>query len=324
MEQTRLDEILESQLNRTLMGTDLPDLGKRYLGKVRDSYVDGGSRAVVVTDRLSAFDVVIGTVPFKGQVRNQIGQYWFEQTAEIAPNHLVSVPDPNVMMVRECRPLPMKLIVRAYLTGSTRTSMWGAYERGEREFCGHTLPDAMRKNDQLPQPLATPATRSPSGARGEALSREQLVSTGAVSAEQYDQAAEMVTALFAFGQERAAGRGLILVDGTYELGISLGGDMVVIGEIHTPDVARYWHAKNYEARHASGEEPLGLDADYVHRWLVEDMGFRGTSEPPDLPDDVRMEAARRYIATYELLTGQAFEPDTDEPQSRIARNLGCI
>lgn len=324
MEQTRLDESIESQLERTLVGTDLPDLGKRYLGKVRDSYVDGGSRALVTTDRLSAFDTVVGTVPFKGQVLNQIAQYWFEMTADIAPNHLVSVPDPNCMIVRECRPLAAEFVMRSYLTGVTSTSIWRAYERGEREFCGHALPDGMRKNQKFEKPLLTPSTKAPSGERDVSLSREQLLEMGAITAEHFDRAAEIVEALFTFGQNRAAERGLILADTKYELGIAMTGEIVVIDEIHTPDSSRYWYADSYEARQASGEEPVSLDKEYVRRWLVEAAGFDGDGEAPDLPDEVRIEAARRYIANFELVTGRDFEPDTDEPLSRIARNLGCI
>lgn len=324
MDKKRLDEILTNQLESALVGTDLPDLGKRSLGRVRDSYVDGGSRALVVTDRLHAFDTVIGTIPFKGQVLNQVAQYWFEETADIAPNHLVSVPDPNCMIVRECRPLAAEFIMRAYLTGITSTSIWGAYERGEREFCGHQLPDGMRKNEKLPEALLTPSTRAPEGEHDVSVAPAKLVEMGLVTDEQLARANEMVAALFAFGQKRAAERGLILVDSKYELGVAMTGELLVIDEMHTPGSSRLWYADSYEARHASGEEPESLNQEFVRRWLIEGAGFDGRGEPPDLPDEIRIQAARRYIATYELITGRQFEPDTDEPLERIARNLGCI
>lgn len=324
MDKTRLDEIINDQLEHTLVGTDLPDLGKRSLGKVRDSYVDGGSRALVVSDRLSAFDTVVGTIPFKGQVHNQLTQYWFEESADIAPNHLVSVPDPSCMIVRECRPLAAEFVMRAYLTGVTSTSIWGAYESGAREFCGHQLPDGMRKNEKLPEALFTPSSRAAGSERAVPVAPAQLVTQGLCTEEQLAQAADMVAALFAFGQERAAERGLILVDSTYELGVAASGELIVIDEIHTPDSSRFWYADSYEARFASGEEPESLDREFVRRWLIEGAGFDGRGEPPDLPDDIRVEAARRYIATYELITGRQFVPDTDEPLERIARNLGCI
>lgn len=324
MDKTRLDELLQQQLERTLIGTDLPDLGKRYLGKVRDNYVDGGSRALVTTDRLSAFDMVIGTVPFKGQVLNQLAEYWFQETADIAPNHVISVPDPNCMIVRECRPLPAEFVMRGYLTGVTSTSIWSAYERGARVFCGHSLPDGMQRHQLLPEPLLTPSTKAPSGEHDVSVSREQLLEMTDITAEQFQRAADMVTALFAFGQQRAAERGLILVDSKYELGISAAEELVVIDEIHTPDTSRYWQAADYEERMADGRAPHSLDKEYVRRWLVETADYRGEGEPPELPDEVRVEAARRYIAAYEHITGAEFIPDTEAPLERIARNLGCI
>jgi phosphoribosylaminoimidazole-succinocarboxamide synthase len=317
----RLDEILAAQLTQTLSGTDLSGLGDRYVGKVRDCYVSGGRRALVATDRISAFDVVLGTIPFKGQVLNQLAQYWLEETAALAPNHLIAAPDPNVTVARECRPLGAEFVVRAYLTGVTETSIWRAYERGERVFCGHPLPDGMRKNQRLPAPILTPSTKAPKGEHDVSASREQLIEWGCVSAEDFDRAAAVAHALFAFGQRRAAERGLILVDTKYEMGISAEGDLLVIDEVHTPDSSRYWHADDYEARLADGREPRSLDKEYVRRWLAEEAGYRGDGPPPALPDAVRIEAARRYIANYELITGRPFVPDTTEPSRRIAMNL---
>lgn len=322
MDTTRLEELLEAQLDHTLAATDFPALGEKHEGKVRDSYVRGGERIIVVTDRLSAFDRIIGTIPFKGQVLNQIAQYWFEETAHIAPNHVLGVPDPNVMRVRECRPLAVEIVVRAYLTGVTDTSIWRAYERGARAFCGHALPEGMVKNQKLPAPLVTPSTKAPKGEHDVSVSREELLALGAVSAEHFDRAAEIALALFAFGQARAAERGLILVDTKYEMGLSPAGEVVVIDEIHTPDSSRYWYADDYEARMAAAKEPRSLDKEYVRRWLSEQAGYRGDGAPPALPDQIRVEAARRYIAIYELITGRAFAPEAGDPRARIARNLG--
>lgn len=321
MEPGRLDEILRAQLAQTLAATDLPALGTKHEGKVRDSYVRGPERVLVATDRLSAFDVVIGTIPFKGQVLNQLAWYWFEETAGIAPNHVLRVPDPNVMVARECTPLRAELVVRAYLTGVTETSIWRAYERGARTFCGHALPEGMVKNQKLPAPLLTPSTKADKGDHDASVSREELIAMGHVSAEHFDRAAALAMALFAFGQERAAARGLILVDTKYEMGLSPEGELLVIDEIHTPDSSRYWYADDYEARLAAGKEPRSLDKEYVRRWLAEEAGYRGEGPPPPLPDEVRMEAARRYIANYELITGKAFAPDTAAPARRIAENL---
>jgi phosphoribosylaminoimidazole-succinocarboxamide synthase len=321
--QTR-DQILHAQLGHTLDATDLSDmavLGEKYEGKVRDSYVRDGQRTIVVTDRLSAFDVIIGTIPYKGQVLNQLAQYWFEETAHLAPNHMIRVPDPNVMIVRECRVLPAEFVMRSYLTGVTDTSIWRAYERGDRMFCGHPLPEGMKKNQRLPAPLLTPSTKAPKGEHDISVSRQELLDMGTMGAEEFDRAAELAGALFAFGQQRAAERGLILVDTKYEFGVTPEGEIMVIDEIHTPDSSRYWYADDYQERLARGEEPRSLDKEYVRRWLVEQAGYRGQGAPPALPDEVRIEAARRYIDNYELITGRPFVPDTTEPARRIAASL---
>jgi phosphoribosylaminoimidazole-succinocarboxamide synthase len=317
------DDVLQAQLPRTLEGTRFAGLGERYEGKVRDNYTTrDGRRILVATDRISAFDVVLGTIPFKGQVLNQMAAYWFEETAAIARNHVLGVPDPNVMIAVECTPLKAELIMRAYLTGVTTTSIWYAYERGAREFCGHALADGMRKNQPLPRPLLTPSTKAEKGDHDESVSAAELVRRGAVTAADLEEAAAIAERLFAFGQRRAAERGLILVDTKYELGRTPAGDIVVIDEIHTPDSSRYWYASDYEERLARGEEPRGLDKEYVRRWLVSERGYRGDGPPPPLPDEVRVEAARRYIATYELITGRDFAPDTQDPLPRIAASLG--
>jgi phosphoribosylaminoimidazole-succinocarboxamide synthase len=322
-DKNNLDSILRAQLGHPLERTDFGSLGKKYEGKVRDCYVtNDGRRIIVVTDRVSAFDVVLGTIPSKGQVLNQIAQYWFEQTANIAPNHVLSVPDPNVMIGRECVPLKAEFVIRAYLTGSTSTSIWRAYERGERKFCGHSLPDGMERHQRLPEPILTPSTKADKGDHDVSVSREQLIAMGAITADDFDRAAQIAHDLFAFGQRRAAERGLILVDTKYELAKDANGEIVVIDEIHTPDSSRYWYADDYEARTAAGQEPRSIDKEYVRRWMVEQHGYRGDGPPPPIPDEVKIEAAGRYIEIYEAMTGQPFVPDTSDPLPRIAARLG--
>ena len=317
------DDILHAQLKKTLDGTRFPDLGHYYEGKVRDNYTTrDGRRILVATDRISAFDVVLGTIPFKGQVLNQMAQYWFDETAKLAPNHILSVPDPNVTIARECVPLKAEFIMRGYLTGVTSTSIWVAYEQGAREFCGHQLAEGMKKNVKLPRPILTPSTKAEKGDHDESVSAEELIRRGAVTREDFDKAAAIAEKLFAFGQRRAAERGLILVDTKYEMGKTPDGEIVVIDEIHTPDSSRYWYADDYEARLARGEEPRGLDKEYVRKWLVSERNYKGDGPPPALTDEVRVEAARRYIQIYELITGRTFVPDTSEPLPRIAKNLG--
>lgn len=321
MEANRLKEIATAQLGRTLVRTELAGIGERIEGKVRDSYVAGDERIIVVTDRLSAFDRVLTTIPFKGQVLNQLAHYWFEESASLVPNHLLRVPDPNVMVGRECRPLAVEFVMRAYLTGVTSTSIWRAYERGERTFCGHPLPEGMVKNQRLPEPLLTPSTKAEKGDHDVSASREQLLEMGVIAADHFDRAAEMAARLFAWGRARAAERGMILVDTKYEIGLSPGGDLMMIDEVHTPDSSRYWYADSYDQRMAEGSEPRSLDKEYVRRWLAEEAGYTGDGPAPTIPDDVRVEAALRYIEIYELITGRPFVPDTSDPHRRIAANL---
>ncbi|HVP28140.1 MAG TPA: phosphoribosylaminoimidazolesuccinocarboxamide synthase [Myxococcota bacterium] len=314
-------DLLRDQCARTLRTTDLPQLGRRQEGKVRDSYVREGRRTIVVTDRVSCFDVVVGTLPFKGQVLNQVAAFWFERTRALAPNHLLSVPDPTASIVRECRPLPVEFVMRGYLTGVTSTSIWTAYAKGERVYCGHRLPEGLHKHAPLPQPLLTPTTKAEKGAHDELASREQLIERGLVDAELFDRAAGIAHRLFAEGQRFAETRGLILVDTKYEMGLDERGEIVVIDEIHTPDSSRYWYRDRYERAMRDGRDPEALDKEYLRRWLVE-QGYKGEGPVPEIPVEVRCEAARRYIEAYEQVTGRAFEPDTEEPLARLRRNLG--
>jgi len=313
--------LLRAQCAKTLDRTDFTALGAKYEGKVRDCYIREGRRTIVVTDRISAFDRVLGTIPFKGQVLNQIAAFWFEKTRDVAPNHVIAVPDPNVTIGRECGLVPIEFVVRGYLTGVTNTSIWTAYAKGERVYCGHRLPEGLRKHERLPKPLLTPTTKAEQGAHDELTSRDELVASGVVTAEFYDRAEAMVLRLFREGQQWAEKQGLILVDTKYELGLAPDGSLVVIDEIHTPDSSRYWYLDSYEKAIAEGGDPKAMDKEYVRRWLAE-RGYKGEGAPPPLPDDVRCEAARRYVETYERITGRAFEPDTEPPQGRIRRNLG--
>ncbi len=312
--------VIRAQLGKTLDKTDFPSLGAKYEGKVRDCYVKDGRRTIVVTDRLSAFDVVLGTIPFKGQVLNQMAAYWFEATASLAPNHVIEIPDPQVMVGRECRLLPVEFVMRSYLTGVTSTSIWSHYQAGARRFCGHDLPDGMRKNQRLERALLTPSTKAEKGDHDKSVSRAEILEMGALSAADFDEAAAMCARVFAFGQEQALRRGLILVDTKYEIGRRPDGTLCFIDEIHTPDSSRYWYAEDYQARFDQGLEPRGLDKEYVRRTLAE-QGYRGDGPPPPLTDEVRVEAARRYIEVCELVTGRPFTPDLAEPIGRISRNL---
>jgi len=314
--------ILRDALRNTLDRTDFDALGAKYEGKVRDNYTTAdGRRYIVATDRISAFDRVIGTLPLKGQVLNRLAAHWFEATKHIAPNHVISIPDPNVVEAVECTPLPVEMVVRAYVTGVTSTSIWTHYARGERVFCGHRLPDGLRKNERLPEAILTPSTKAPKGGHDVSASREEILASGVIDARDFDEAAEMVMALFAFGQARCEERGLILVDTKYELGKTKEGKIVVIDEIHTPDSSRFWFGRTYAERFARGEEPESFDKEYVRRWLAA-TGFVGEGPIPVIPDDVRVEAARRYIEAFEAITASTFVPDLEDPNARIKRALG--
>ncbi|HEY1815187.1 MAG TPA: phosphoribosylaminoimidazolesuccinocarboxamide synthase [Kofleriaceae bacterium] len=323
------DDVLHAQLKQTLDATPWKSLGgrtlPRYDGKVRDCFIDKerGERVIVVTDRLSAFDAVVGTIPFKGQVLNQLATFWFEHTKQLAANHMLRVPDPNVMVARECTPLAVELVMRAYLTGVTSTSIWKAYEQGARTFCGHALPDGMRKNEALPKPILTPSTKAAKGDHDVSVSKDELLAMGRITPADFEAAAAIAETLFAAGRAHAAKRGLILADTKYEMGLDAGGNIVVIDEIHTPDSSRYWYAEDYEQRLARGEEPRSLDKEFVRRWLAGEAKWSGDGPPPVMPDEIRCEAARRYIASFELVTGTTFQPDTAPPLPRIAAALGA-
>lgn len=315
-------EQVRKALETTLNSTDLGPLGTRYEGKVRDNYTTpDGRRFLVSTDRISAFDRVLGTLPLKGQVLNLLAAHWFEATKNIVPNHVLSIPDPNVLEAKECTPLPVEMVVRAYITGVTSTSIWTHYARGERVFCGHRLPDGLSKNEALPAPILTPSTKAPKGGHDVSASREEILAMGHIDARDFDRAAELAMTLFTFGQARCQERGLILVDTKYEFGKTKDGTIVVIDEIHTPDSSRFWFARTYDERRAKGEEPESFDKEYVRRWLAA-QGFTGDGPIPTIPDDVRVEASRRYIEAFEAITGSAFVPNLEDPHARMKRNLG--
>lgn len=314
------DAAIRAALQHPLTGTDFPSLGRKYEGKVRDNYSQGGRRTIIVTDRISAFDRVLGTLPLKGQLLNHVAAYWFELTKGIAPNHVIDVPDPNVLVAEECTPLPVEMIVRAYLTGSTSTSIWVHYQKGSRSFCGHQLPEGMRKHERLPEPILTPSTKAEKGDHDVSAARDEILRLTKMPAADFDTAAEMAMKLFAFGQRVCAERGLILVDTKYEFGRTKDGRIVVIDEIHTPDSSRFWFEKTYGERFAKSEDPESFDKEYVRRWLVK-QGFSGDGPIPVIPDDVRVEATRRYVHAVETITGKAFDANLEDPIPRMRKNL---
>lgn len=296
----------------------LPD---RRDGKVRVSYqLPDDQRLFVTTDRLSAFDRVIAGVPYKGQVLNELAAWWFAHTADIVPNHVVAVPDPNVLIARNATPLPVEVVVRGYITGVTSTSLWQQYADGARTIYGHPFPDGLRKNTALPHALVTPTTKAEHGGHDEPLTAGDVLDRRLVESRLWGETVEAALRLFQRGQQIAAAAGLILADTKYEFGLDGDGRLMLIDEMHTPDSSRYWVADTYEARLAADEEPESLDKEVVRRALLA-TGYRGDGPPPTLPDDVWQQTSARYIDAYERLTATTFQPGAYPVGPRILEHL---
>jgi phosphoribosylaminoimidazole-succinocarboxamide synthase len=313
------DEIRTS-LPHALAETHLP-LAGRQSGKVRDWYsLPGGKRLLITTDRLSAFDRVLAHLPYKGQVLNQLTAWWFDQTRDIIPNHMESLPDPNTVVAVEADPFPVEVVVRGYITGVTTTALWYRYALGERDIYGYHFPEGLKKNALLPTPIITPTTKGGPTGHDERLTCAEVVVHGLLDANTWDQVMAAALAVFRRGQEAAARAGLILVDTKYELGRRKDGTLILIDEVHTPDSSRFWKADSYAALFAADKEPENFDKELV-RIAYADLGYRGDGTPPSLPEDLWVAASQRYISIYEMLTGKPFEPGSYPAEPRIAANL---
>ena len=305
---------IREQLPYTLDAFEGGDLGERYKGKVRENFHVGDEIIMVTTDRVSAFDHVLGTIPFKGQILTEIANFWFEKTKDIVPNHIISSPDPQVLVAKKAETLPVEVIVRGYITGS----LWREYEQGINGQYGFMLPEGLKKDQKFDTPILTPSTKAEYGEHDEPIARDAIVN-GLVEESVYAQAEEYALKLFEAGQEWATKQGLILVDTKYEFGM-VNGELIVIDEIHTPDSSRYWIADDYEARFNAGEGQNMLDKENIRQWLIE-RGFSGEGTPPALTDEIRVSLAERYIELYTKLTGQDFHPKLGDVKSRINNNL---
>ncbi|OVE74441.1 phosphoribosylaminoimidazolesuccinocarboxamide synthase [bacterium B17] len=314
------EDRIRAELNQTLEKTEFEGLPEFQHGKVRDWLKTGDKRILVISDRISAFDRILGTIPFKGQVLNQIAAFWFEKTKGVVPNHVIDVPDPNIMVCHECEQLNLEFIVRGYITGVTKTSAWYNYEQGVRNMCGNVLPEGLKKDQKLDTPILTPTTKHEEHDRN--VSREEAIDEGLIDAETFDKAAELCFKLYNAASEFAATQGLIFVDTKYELG-KLNGEIIVSDEVNTPDSSRYWYTDTYEELFAAGEPQRKLDKEYVREWLAA-QGFRGDGEVPVLTDEVRIEAAKRYIKAYELVTGKEFVVSDGPVSERVAAALKKI
>ncbi|MEX2617474.1 MAG: phosphoribosylaminoimidazolesuccinocarboxamide synthase [Alphaproteobacteria bacterium] len=318
-----IDTDFEAALANRLTDAKFPQLPNFERGKVRESYdLPDGRRVMIATDRQSAFDLVLAAVPYKGQVLNETAKFWFEQTADLCPNHVLEYPDPNVIIGRRLTMLRVEMVVRAYLTGSTSTSIWPMYERGERTVYGHTLPEGMVKNQPLEQTIITPSTKGMGDVHDVATTADRLLADGIVTPAQWEELCARSFAIFARGQEIAARHGLILVDTKYEFGVDENGTITLADEVHTPDSSRYWIADSYDERFAAGREPDSLDKEFLRLWI--NARCDPYKDPiPEIPAETLQDFSGRYIRLYEKVTGLRFErpPPGVSVRDRIENNL---
>ena len=309
-----------SELDNCLIKTNLA-IDNKSSGKVRDRYDLNDTIIFITTDRQSAFDRMLAAIPFKGQVLNQISIWWFNQTKDIVPNHLISTPDPNVIVTKKCATFPIEFVVRGYITGSTNTSLWTAYNKGDRKYCGHILPDGLIKNQKLEKNILTPTTKEKHHDRP--ITPEEIVNECLMSQEDFDYCSLAALKLFSYGQKKVAQNGMILVDTKYEMGKDKEGNIVLIDEIHTPDSSRYWIKESYEERMAVGKEPQNIDKEFLRLWFVEHCDPYNDPDLPPTPTDLVVELSRRYIYLYETIIGEQFQfPSVDKTiEERIATNL---
>ncbi|MEH3145911.1 MAG: phosphoribosylaminoimidazolesuccinocarboxamide synthase [Methylobacterium frigidaeris] len=316
---------LAPHAHQVLREATLPELPGRYRGKVRDNYdLPDGRRILISSDRISAFDRALAAIPFKGQVLTQTARYWFEATADLCPNHVLAYPDPSVVVGRRLDILPVEVVVRGYLAGTTATSILTRYKAGAREMYGHRLPDGMRPNERLLRAIITPTTKAADGAHDEPLTEAAILEGGLLTREQWRTVSQAALALFARGQALAAERGLILADTKYEFGTDADGRIVLADEIHTPDSSRYWFAASYPERFAAGASPESFDKDFVRNWVVARCDpYR--DPVPEIPAEVVLETAAVYIRAFETITGRRFAlPDpAEDPLERVRRNLAA-
>ncbi len=305
---------IKEQLKFALKETNLSFLGQKYQGKVRDNYTRGDSRFLVTTDRLSCFDVVVTSIPFKGQALTQMAAKWFKRAEGVIPNHVIAVPDPNVIVGRNCEILPVEIIIRGYLAGSA----WRDYEAGN-DISGIKLPPGLRMSQKLPEVIVTPSTKAPKGSHDMPISEAEINSSKIVDSKIWSQAKEAALALFQLGSDYAAKQGLILVDTKYEFGL-LNGKLILADEIHTMDSSRYWMADTYHQLFAEGKSPQMLDKEPTRQWLLS-QGYKGEGEIPVFTDDHRISIAEHYISSFEKIMGEPFEGEVGDVVTRIESNL---
>ena len=314
-----INEIIKSQLDKTLEGTEFPSLGTLYKGKVRDNYIQKEKRIIIASDRLSAFDRVITTIPFKGQMLNQVSSFWFEKTKDIVKNHIIDIPDPNVAVVHQCELVPVEMIVRSYITGT----MWRNYLKGE-STSGIELPKGLKKNQKLDEMIVTPSTKATSG-HDIYISRDEIISKGLVDKDIYEQMENASIKLFKFGSNYCEKHGLILVDTKYEFGIK-DGELFVIDEIHTQDSSRFWIKDSYQKKFEENDEPEILDKEIFRGWLMKTYpdifpNITPNQAIPPISSEIKIELAKRYMRSFEKITGNPFKAEVADVKARIIDNL---
>lgn len=311
---------IEQNINRVVKTTNFKNLGEKKQGKVRDVYIQNDKIILVSTDRHSSFDRIIAHIPFKGQILTQTSHWWFEQTRDIIQNHILDIPDPNVVVVKKCSVIPIEMVVRGYITGVTDTSLWTLYNKGQRDFGDFVLPDGMKKNQKLEEPVLTPTTKADDHDRP--LTTKDIIEQKIVPEKLWKELADTAIKLFKRGQELALSHGLILVDTKYEFGLTDDGKLMLIDEIHTPDSSRYWQADSYQSRIEEGKEPQNFDKEFLRLWFKEHSDPYKDEKLPEAPADMVAELSGRYIQIYEQITGQKFETDLNTPiLDRIEKNL---
>lgn len=314
---------------RVLDHARIPELPNPYFGKVRDCYdlaPDAtwplGRRILITSDRISAFDRILAAIPFKGQVLTQVARWWFERTADICPSHAIEYPDPNVVIGQRLNILPVEVVVRGYLAGTTSTSILTQYRAGLREMYGHRLPEGLRDNEVLPTAIITPTSKEFDGGHDAPLTPAQILERGLLTPAQWDEVSAHALALFARGQKMATERGLILVDTKYEFGTDAQGRIILADEIHTPDSSRYWIASGYETALRDGTRPPSFDKDVIRSWVAARCDpYRDPI--PGIPAEMIAATSRVYIEAFEAITGETFHPDLrgETPLARVRENL---
>lgn len=307
-----------------LKTVDIKNLGEKYSGKVRDFYVVGEKRIIITTDRLSAFDRVLGQFPYKGQALNQLSEFWFKKTKDVIQNHMISVPDPNVMVVKNCTLIPIEMVVRGYITGVTNTSIWGSYEAGERVIYGIKFPDGLRKNQKLPSPVITPTTKAESGHDARLTEKDILKGKvkmrdgSKVSPKLWKEMKKAALDIFERGTKVCSRAGIILVDTKYEFGLDEKGKLILIDEVHTPDSSRFWIKKTYPERFKKGKDPENFDKEFLRIWYAK-QGYKGDGKPPKLTKEIIAQVSKRYIDIYEKITGKKFKAMEYPIDKRISK-----